>query len=1632
MGFGQRPPPAPRRPYREAIPSTSVWKGDTAANRRPRLDYRSTHEPSIIYHDHSQPPYNVVNGNLPPLPDGWQYCQTVGSYPSNSNQPAQWSSVPMYVAPVVYPNRDHYGPTKGYPPQYLIPVAPVQQNFHSPPLTESSSHRVYSSSRLIPQPPGPNHFAPSPTNMSPTLSTHYSEAARILSESPENDAKNEMEMAMLGGHQAVQQQHLPGTITNGTVQYGHQQQPPMMMLSHPNAVSLPQTLAQNGWLAQSPDIAKGPESSNQYHLNYRKIHSERHELDMIKNLAFKCVEEYCPLLETTAYCHPPVLRSRHPDKASKQLVMGMESEQRVIGTFERFFAANQMPVFMLCHYPVTGFLQERRKKEQTGKESPDKVSASNRETVTLILVSPKFCVTVMTVSIISSNSDFSYIQRGVAKAAGHVAKCGRAVSHWLTLLGLAADVKEVLAFPNLRQSMMQRITRDKALQKSLAKVSLLHLDDLCPPFEEEWSTADLKRQFTEWMHEHVLCCPPSLLAVDVKLFVGALLCPQLSCVENMKNVQSIDPIPEKPKYTDKEPINAEDIGQLQLTINGVTMGFDNFMETYVTSYYPDVDHKTYRVPPLHFNIQSFKKGTEYLESLGKENSSNKYQISSERPLTDSIRDSSNKNDNDEETAGLSDSDSDEDFMPCGRSYNWQAGPVRGRLNSANSYIEDDSSDSEDIPPSYRRWPVEKVTLDSIPDHVKQDNFQGTQEDQKNEGKIHNGMSLRENAEGLTSHLPLAASNRFSSLSHQTNGAPLMLLPQGNIQRESEELTSVASLGVGIHSLSKPLAKSPSLSSEEAQAVMLEETSVMSDVMAKDARADEGENRVINAMELLGQKFGPMFIICSYQYNNYLNKLREEMFSKGEATRPARAFGQIMRAEHDCLIFHKDLGVLVVCIKAIGDNFSDWNASEDQIMSSTAKILHKALKQLEREEAMIRHVTSDLKSRTKLMCHCLVALPNLYRKQVDAAIATDTELFKKIEKLTHGRGTKSFLCLDELPEKNMSVWDPPEESILERLVDWWKKLRSSLDSPDNAIDTRTYKHIIGRYCGLLSTVEVWSPNNPRVEVRSMSEAVNLCAQRFSQVVLLPTQLQVLLSEHNRIYLYGPPGSGKTMLLILKAREWLLRGHTVILINSRWGSTDGYPYAYGILDRLKFMMTKDGVPHDNLVMINVDTSRFHASYLSDVLPSRCVIVDEVTPATLPVIEHLCCLQVQNIWCAGLFQDSRPHTAHHFHAFQMEKVLRCPPIVQSLLKHTEKDAKFRAPYKGLYEESSQHSEPGQFSRQPPRYLKNKDKWDCGEYAIKKETNAGVAKENDDPREEEELKYDPDSLNKRLAKLNLNFQIFPSRSKADPELKISPKAEELSSLISNRTVSGLPTDGPRPHIIDHESHNQPGPPANCVMCGKELSDFLSSMVKNEPSALSNYHFHQNTLKESDLASNITKNAKNKFSSRVESARGRSRKGSGSGYSSGLTRKQNDDKTTVRAWQHSMFENRALSWSDVLIVMSSLPRSSALLKNLQKRGIPLEVVPYGHGTRAIETSNEKQRLFVTTYKEVIGLERALIVFVPSGAVDNLGPNREEDQLTELKNLSLRKCLQRYNEDDRRALWFMASRCLSDLVLLLP
>ena len=260
MGFGQRPPPAFRRPYRERVTLSNVGKGEPATNRRPRLDYRTNPESSALYVPQVHSVQLAPNGSLPPLPDDWKYWQTSGSYTPPGSQPPQWNPVvPMYLTPVPYLNQDQYNPPHGY--QYLIPVTHVQQTYQSAPLTEGSSpQHIFDTSQLV-------HTSPQPTIQNHVIGG-YSENGHVVLESQQNVPQHETVMA---GVPYPVHQPLTTTIANGSFQYGHQQHS-HMMTSYSNSVGHPQSqILGQKWSAQGSDMGRLADATNTQHLKYSQV-----------------------------------------------------------------------------------------------------------------------------------------------------------------------------------------------------------------------------------------------------------------------------------------------------------------------------------------------------------------------------------------------------------------------------------------------------------------------------------------------------------------------------------------------------------------------------------------------------------------------------------------------------------------------------------------------------------------------------------------------------------------------------------------------------------------------------------------------------------------------------------------------------------------------------------------------------------------------------------------------------------------------------------------------------------------------------------------------------------------------------------------------------------------------------------------------------------------------------------------------------------------------------------------------------------------------------------------------------------------------------------------------------------------
>ena len=86
----------------------------------------------------------------------------------------------------------------------------------------------------------------------------------------------------------------------------------------------------------------------------------------------------------------------------------------------------------------------------------------------------------------------------------------------------------------------------------------------------------------------------------------------------------------------------------------------------------------------------------------------------------------------------------------------------------------------------------------------------------------------------------------------------------------------------------------------------------------------------------------------------------------------------------------------------------------------------------------------------------------------------------------------------------------------------------------------------RLAGPATTVTVHCPVPPRVEVRTLWEAVSEIGERLARLVLTPGQLDILTRAPDMVCLVGPPGTGKTVVLVMVGLQWLRQGHDVHVV------------------------------------------------------------------------------------------------------------------------------------------------------------------------------------------------------------------------------------------------------------------------------------------------------------------------------------------------------------------------------------------------------------------------------------------------------------------------------------------------------
>lgn len=71
----------------------------------------------------------------------------------------------------------------------------------------------------------------------------------------------------------------------------------------------------------------------------------------------------------------------------------------------------------------------------------------------------------------------------------------------------------------------------------------------------------------------------------------------------------------------------------------------------------------------------------------------------------------------------------------------------------------------------------------------------------------------------------------------------------------------------------------------------------------------------------------------------------------------------------------------------------------------------------------------------------------------------------------------------------------------------------------------------------------------MSVKTLSEAVWCTGEWYTaQITLFPEQVHLLNTAPARLFVAGPPGTGKTVVLQLMGTEWLLNGFEVFVLNT----------------------------------------------------------------------------------------------------------------------------------------------------------------------------------------------------------------------------------------------------------------------------------------------------------------------------------------------------------------------------------------------------------------------------------------------------------------------------------------------------
>ncbi|XP_071835617.1 uncharacterized protein [Apostichopus japonicus] len=278
-----------------------------------------------------------------------------------------------------------------------------------------------------------------------------------------------------------------------------------------------------------------------------------------------------------------------------------------------------------------------------------------------------------------------------------------------------------------------------------------------------------------------------------------------------------------------------------------------------------------------------------------------------------------------------------------------------------------------------------------------------------------------------------------------------------------------------------------------------------EVVIADRKGKRANAHVTSIIEKWGVEQGEKMMIMS--------ELKFHDNSKGELTN--------YNGDFDVFIISQRYGILFFQVKGV----------EARDNSNTQNVIDKvqdAWKQVLKDVAFLRESNRDLPFMLNVSVHTYVAVPNITKDDLDT-----------IGICPHHRRT--ILCGGDM------------EDIL-TFDSWMKDRLSNHDDRQNCFSNEDYRLICSRYLALVAKVNFPSRATVIKKTRGLVSATNYGNKDKLWAILTPEQLQAIYDQESLKLITGEFGTGKSLMLVTKAKQLAVAECFVYLITFAGVGTD----------------------------------------------------------------------------------------------------------------------------------------------------------------------------------------------------------------------------------------------------------------------------------------------------------------------------------------------------------------------------------------------------------------------------------------------------------------------------------------------